>query len=1390
MQRFDPIVIYQMGKVGSTTIKESLKRHNLSNEHIHFLSWNNIAEVEKYYLGLPHAKVPKHIERSKRLRSFIDNTWGKIRWKVITMVREPVGRDISDFFQNMGDALPHVRDLPEDKALREIIRHLLGSFSNFNETKDYVCTWFDKEIKDVFNFDIYAHDFNKTLGYQIYEAANADILLIRLEDLSRCCHDAFREFLGVPDFSMVKDNVGEKKWYQGLYRRVLDSISIPDSDLERIYKSRYCRHFYTGDEINHFKKKWSGEKTEIKSVTVASSQRNSSNSGKILIVHPEGNINNNPNLSGIVQILCENGYKVDIYSLRRPNVYQHSPCAGVSMFLFDRVGVSVESGIFILADQSFNSPQQMTSYLNENFNGYDLVIGVDRGIIEAALIAQNKNIPYGLISYEIFFGEETGSEFKLPEIKACKWLDFAVCQDELRAKYLSIENKIDLEKIINIPVAGRGIKKGEKNSYLYDSLGIDKDKKIALFMGTVAQWSMADYILESAKLWSEDWVLVVHSRYGLDQGVRPYYAKYKCSDNIYFSLEPIADFNQLDSIIHSADVGIAFYEPTYQCKYTGNNIKYLGMASGKIATYLQHGLPIIINEIGRMSEHVREYKLGLVIDDKRNLNTSLTDGRLLKFRLNCLEFFEKRLDLNHTIVPLLKIMQRLFDKQTLTVSSENSLALGTKDFLDGKVEHPVINSAEKYNLSGEELLGRKDIDGALNAFKKAIEVAPHFIAAHNKEAKKLYVVCLQKNPNDYEIIQALKSLDCKKPIEARNGVVSKDKISLTAATQSVVLGKMQTQNEYPRISIITPSYNQGQFVEKCISSILSQNYPNLEYIVIDGGSTDNSVEVIKRYEDRISYWVSEKDTGQADAINKGLKVATGEIFNWINSDDYLEPGALFKVAQAYQKNPEAVGWMGACRRVEPDGRVINVVYPNSLNRDNLGQNWNGRQFYQPSGFLRTDIARRVGGMNTNFHFAFDMDLCLRMLTQGEFVVAEGTWSCATIHPDAKTQQSRKQMFTEQVEIQKMHGFVEGAANRFGRNFLQEKHKWIPPRNIAGKLTALQGCNRLGRPDFIQDSKIVVMGRFLPRFDRTSGDLRVHHILKTLLSSGYEVDYLYSKKTNSQEKYKHAYTGRINFIQLPDEIEPITEYLATAGQLEFVWMTCIWNVHPMRVALDVSKWIRENMPRTRIIIDTMDFHYKKFLRKYQCSGDPEALTTSKQFLELERELYPLADKVVAISDIEKKDIAANIDLTKEITVIPNIHHIPQTSAGFSERKNICFLGYFKVDHNVDAVRYFLKDIFPAIREKNADVEFHILGYGSEDYREQFEQNANVKVIGYVEDAESAISGYRLFICPMTYGAGMKGKIGVAAATGTPIVTTTIGSEGGQMPAYFEGPGRLE
>jgi glycosyltransferase involved in cell wall biosynthesis len=181
---------------------------------------------------------------------------------------------------------------------------------------------------------------------------------------------------------------------------------------------------------------------------------------------------------------------------------------------------------------------------------------------------------------------------------------------------------------------------------------------------------------------------------------------------------------------------------------------------------------------------------------------------------------------------------------------------------------------------------------------------------------------------------------------------------------------------YPKITIITPSYNQGQYLEQTITSVLDQNYPNLEYIIIDGGSSDNSVDIIKKYEKYLTYWVSEKDSGQSDAINKGYARATGEIINWLNSDDYYEPGSLFKVAQHFS-NPETLVFCGKSRVFSETAFHFSTgtdIYPNDLLKT-IG--W--ARIDQPETFFRKSAWDKIGGIDGQFHYLMDREFWIRFL---------------------------------------------------------------------------------------------------------------------------------------------------------------------------------------------------------------------------------------------------------------------------------------------------------------------------------------------------------------------------------------------------------------------------
>jgi len=211
----------------------------------------------------------------------------------------------------------------------------------------------------------------------------------------------------------------------------------------------------------------------------------------------------------------------------------------------------------------------------------------------------------------------------------------------------------------------------------------------------------------------------------------------------------------------------------------------------------------------------------------------------------------------------------------------------------------------------------------------------------------------------------------------------------------------------PTISIVTPSYNQGQFLEQTIVSVLEQNYPYLEYIIIDGGSLDGSVEIIKKYEKRLVYWQSAKDGGQTDALIQGFSRATGEIMNWLNSDDLLAAGALQHVAELAESNPSASIYAAATEEfVEgafESGRK--KIIPQNLDIESFFY-MSGRRphRHQPGLFFRRDLYEAIDGFSRNYHICMDFDLHLRLLVHcPEVAYSEKTIAYFRLHKESKTQ---------------------------------------------------------------------------------------------------------------------------------------------------------------------------------------------------------------------------------------------------------------------------------------------------------------------------------------------------------------------------------------------------
>ncbi len=381
---------------------------------------------------------------------------------------------------------------------------------------------------------------------------------------------------------------------------------------------------------------------------------------RIMIIHPEGNFTNNPNLSGILKYMLEADFEVEMWcnsedffdqASFHPSLVVHR-CKQEHKFGND-------SPVVLPSPASSNPTDAAMSFVARHTESGlprpDLIIGVDRGIIEAGALARAWQIPFGLISYEIWYLSETYPAFKDLEIFFCDGVDFAICQDTQRAARLCAENKIPPERMVLVPVAGKGsypATPGTRSSSasIRAALGLAPEKKIALYMGSITSaWGGIGEILASTETWPDDWVLVLHHRYGNAHAASlfPHIFGRK-KPNVFFSPFPSLPLSELGSILHGVDLGIAFYTPDYTHPLSGENLACIGLASGKIATYLQYGVPLITNEIGEMATDIRSNGLGGVVQSGSeipNLLETFSKNPAMLDQGRCIKYFERKLDL-------------------------------------------------------------------------------------------------------------------------------------------------------------------------------------------------------------------------------------------------------------------------------------------------------------------------------------------------------------------------------------------------------------------------------------------------------------------------------------------------------------------------------------------------------------------------------------------------------------------------------------------------------------------------------------------------------------------------------------------------------------------------
>jgi glycosyltransferase involved in cell wall biosynthesis len=246
----------------------------------------------------------------------------------------------------------------------------------------------------------------------------------------------------------------------------------------------------------------------------------------------------------------------------------------------------------------------------------------------------------------------------------------------------------------------------------------------------------------------------------------------------------------------------------------------------------------------------------------------------------------------------------------------------------------------------------------------------------------------------------------------------------------------------PLVSIVTPSFNQARYFEATIRSALEQDYPNIEYIVVDGGSTDGSVEIIKKYADRLAWWVSEKDQGQTDAINKGFARARGDILAWINSDDTYEPGAVSAAVKYLQDHPDVGMVYGDAHFIDEGGRVIGKFAARQTDYLRLRRGY--VHIPQQAAFFRADLWREVGPLDPSFYFAMDYDLWVRLAARAPIQYTPQMWANFRLHSSGKTIAADERCWPEMIRIHRRDGgnwFSIIVAKYYVRKFVAPLLNW-------------------------------------------------------------------------------------------------------------------------------------------------------------------------------------------------------------------------------------------------------------------------------------------------------------------------------------------------------------